>query len=88
VDEGDVSGLASIVGGLLGLATTILLAWWTIIAFAGGTMPIIGYETEGGIGTGLLWLFIIDPIAATVLYWIGMAVAMPVLGVVWAARRR
>jgi hypothetical protein len=82
------SSIAAFAGGVTGLASAVLLTWWTVIAFVGGRMPLIGIETEGGVGLGLLWLFVIDPIAATVLYWISIAVVLPVVGVGYAARRR
>lgn len=59
-------------------ASIVLCTWWTIIAFAGGTMPVLGWEREGDLGFGLFWLFIVDPLAITVCYWISMAVAMAV----------
>lgn len=87
-EDGNASGIASLLGGVLGLASAVLLTWWTIIAFVGGRMPLIGYETEGGIGLGLVWVIVIDPIAATVLYWLSIAIVLPIAGVAHASRRR
>ena len=66
---------------LLGIATVVISTWMTIVAFVGGTMPIIGLESDGGLGNGLFWLFIVDPIVLTVAYWIAMAVAMALTAV-------
>ena len=57
---------------LTAIASVILTTWCTVIAFKGGTLPLIGIELKGGVGNGLVWLFIIDPIALTVCYWFSM----------------
>lgn len=46
----------------LAVAAVLLATWWTVVAFVGGTMPVLGLQTEGGIGLGLLWLFVADPL--------------------------
>jgi hypothetical protein len=58
--------------------TIVLSTWMTIIAFVGGTMPIIGWETEGGIGVGLVWLFVVDPIVLTVGWWVTALAVLPI----------
>ncbi|MFP4514167.1 MAG: hypothetical protein ACLFRV_14580 [Acidimicrobiales bacterium] len=70
---------ANIIVGI-GVAFAIVLStWMTIIAFVGGTMPIIGWETDGGIGVGLVWMFVVDPIVITVCYWLTMIVVLPIV---------
>lgn len=76
-----------VVGGALALAAAVWATWCTVIAFAGGTMPLIGVETEGGVGFGLLWLFVFDPIAMTVAYWLSMVVLLPVMVAAFGVRR-
>ena len=52
-----------------------------VAAFTGGQAPFFPIEFDGvSIGRGLLWLFIIDPIVATVAGWIFMLVVIPVIG--------
>ena len=63
--------LAAVTAGVWGM-------WCTIIGFVGGTMPIIGYETEGSLGLGLFMFFIGEPLLLTVAYWATMLVFMPV----------
>lgn len=53
--------------------------WCTVVGFVGGTMPIIGYETEGSLGLGLFMLFIGEPLLLTVAYWASMIVLMPLM---------
>jgi hypothetical protein len=64
---------------VLGLATAVWITWCTVIAFIGGTMPIIGWEVDGGIGFGLLFLFIIEPILLTLAYWAVLLVMLPLM---------
>jgi hypothetical protein len=52
--------------------------WATVIAFVGGTLPVIGIRLPGGLISGLLWLFVADPILMTVGYWIGLVIVLPV----------
>lgn len=77
--------IAMAVAVVAGLASAGLSLWMTVIAFVGGTMPVIGLETEGGVAFGLFWLVIIEPIVLTVCYWISMLVALPV-GLVFRPR--
>jgi hypothetical protein len=83
------SGWLQAVAALLGLACAALLTWWTIVAFVGGQLWPLPIEVEGGLGFGLLWLFVIDPLAVTVLYGISVLVLAPLAGVAaWRDRRR
>ena len=58
-------------------AAVVFSIWTTIIAFVGGTMPIIGWETDGGIVTGLIWVVVVDPILMAVFYWATLLVVLP-----------
>jgi len=68
--EDDLSTAARAVGAVAGLAVVVWATWCTVLAFVGGTMPILGWQTEGGVGEGLLWLFLIEPIVVTVAIWV------------------
>lgn len=78
----DENDLATLVGkglaALTALAVGAYSLWCTWIAFAGGTMPLLGWEVSGGIGTGLFWLFIVDPIIITIGYWLSMLAVIPI----------
>ena len=69
-----VKGLSVLVVGVFALYGL----WATVIAFVGGSLPIIGIRLPGGLISGLLWLFIADPILMTVGYWVGIVVILPV----------
>lgn len=77
---GEELPLPAKVVGVLGVATAVVLStWMTIIAFVGGRMPLIGWETDGGIGTGLMWLLVVDPFVITVVYWATMLLVVPLV---------
>jgi len=73
--------ISAIIGIPLAAVFGLWMVWITWTAFAGGQAPLFPIEFDGAsIGRGLLWLFIIDPIVATVAYWIFMLVMIPVIG--------
>lgn len=73
--------LCSAAAGIWGL-------WCTWVGFFGGTMPIIGVSTEGGLLLGLFMLFIGEPILLTVAYWAFVLLFLPVALLANAAERR
>ena len=52
--------------------------WATVIAFTGGRLPIIGITLQGGLLSGLLWIFVFDPILLSVGFLISMVIVLPV----------
>lgn len=64
---------------LTAIAAAVLSGWYTVVAFVGGTMPIIGFETDGGFFYGLFWLFFVDPIVITVAWWVSLLILSPFL---------
>ena len=61
------------------LAAVVWVNWCVVIAFIGGTMPIIGWEVDGGFGFGLLFLFVGEPIFLTLAYWVFMLAVVPLM---------
>lgn len=76
----DLNPVSRTIALIVVLAAGVWLTWCTVIAFTGGLIPLLGWEVDGGIVFGLFWLFIVDPIAATVAYWVGMLVTLPLVG--------
>ena len=74
----EIHPIAKALGAVTAIATGIFALWCTVIAFTGGTLPLLGWNIDGGIGTGLVWLFVIDPIVVTVGYWLCMVIVMPI----------
>ena len=50
--EEAIQPIASAIGAVCGLATGIFSLWCTVIAFKGGTLPLIGVELQGGVAAG------------------------------------
>ncbi len=75
----DVPVPLQIVGAVLGIAAAVWMTWCSVIAFIGGTMPLIGWEVEGGFGFGLLFLVVLQPIFLTLAYWAFMLVMIPLM---------
>jgi hypothetical protein len=84
----DLSPAAKAVATIGALAAVVLSVIWTWTAFAGGTFWPTSWETEGSIGFGLTWLLVLDPLAITVVYWVTMAVAIPIMAIDEAAKKR
>jgi len=74
----DAHPIVKILVAITAIATGIFSLWCTVIAFTGGRLPLLGWHIDGGVGMGLLWLFLIDPIVITVGYWVSMLVVMPI----------
>ena len=66
----------TVVSAVLTLALT---TWMTVVAFVGGTMPVVGWETDGGIVVGLLWLVFVDPIVVAASWLLTTVVVVPIL---------
>ena len=81
MDREGPNAVSMLVMVIVSVASAIWLTWCTVIAFIGGTLPLIGWEIEGGFFFGLVWLFILDPIAMTVAYWASMLVAIPLIAI-------
>ncbi len=70
--ERDAHPLVSFAAVVLGLLWMAWLAWCTVVAFVGGRLPVpfVELRLSGGVGLGLLWLLVVDPILATVGWWL------------------
>ena len=74
-----------VVMALVAIPLGLILAVWvgciTVTAFIGGQAPFFFIEFDGfSLIRGLFWLVVIDPIIATVAYWIFMVVVVPLGG--------
>ena len=83
----DTPAWIAVIGFVAAGVAAIWLTYATILAFVGGTLWPFGTEFGGSFGFGLTWLFVGDPIAATVLYWAFMLVMIPLILVDAGLRR-
>jgi hypothetical protein len=83
--EEEVHPVVKAAMGVLMLGIVLLSGWCTVVAFAGGTIPIVGMKLHGGAGSGIAWLVFADPIVITVGYWLCLIVVLP-LGAIFRSR--
>lgn len=65
-DTPEIQAVGELCGNLAALGAGVYVVWSTAVAFAGGTFPLTGVTVHGGIGLGLLWAFVADPLVASV----------------------
>jgi hypothetical protein len=89
----EAQALGELCGNIMALATAAYVTWSTVIAFAGGTVPLTRWDVAGGAQLGLFWMFVIDPLVvsvALVLAYVAVAVLTLVLrlnpGLPWHRR--
>jgi hypothetical protein len=58
----EAQALGELCGNLVVLATAVYVVLSTIVAFGGGTLPFTDVHVAGGVGFGLLWMFVVDPL--------------------------
>lgn len=78
-DPSALPPIAKVIVWLTAIATVVFSGWCTVVAFTGGTLPILGWHLDGGIPTGLLWLFIVDPIVIVVCQWLSGFLLTPII---------
>lgn len=67
----DMHPAVKIVATITGVASGLVCTYLTVMAFI-----------NGGISSGLFWIFVIDPIAITLCYWISIIIILPIMGLV------
>ena len=87
MDDDEMHPVVRVVMTLLAASFWLWSTWCTVVAFTGGRLPIVGWHLAGGLDTGLLWVFVLDPILMTLGYWIAALVVMP-LSLIFRPRRR
>ena len=62
----EAQALGELCGNIMALTTAAYVTWSTVIAFAGGTIPLTHWHIGGGAGAGLLWMCIVDPLVVSI----------------------
>lgn len=60
--------IAGNIGILVFIALNVWLVWSVVVAFGGGTLPLLGIKLEGSTGAGLLFLLVVAPLAELIFY--------------------
>jgi hypothetical protein len=58
----EAQALGQLCGNLVIVATAAYVVLSTVVAFGGGTIPLTHLHIDGGVGFGLLWMFVVDPL--------------------------
>lgn len=64
-DTPEIQAIGQLCGNLAVMAGGLYVVWSTAVAFAGGTIPLTGVTVHGGVGFGILWAFVADPLLAS-----------------------
>lgn len=65
-----------IITGLVFISATVYSLWFTVIAFVGGRVPLLGWKLSGGFISGLFWSFLGDLVIFTVAHWIVLLITL------------
>ena len=79
--DDELNPVSKSIAFVIAASVSIWLLWCTVVAFTGGTLPLLGWKVDGGFVFGLVWVFLIDPIAMALGYWAGMVIALPLVAV-------
>jgi hypothetical protein len=75
--DDDLHPVVKVIAAVTAIGSGVFAAVVTVVAFRGGTVPLLGWETDGGVIPGMFALVVAFPMISMVGYWLGMVVAMP-----------
>ncbi|MGH9041392.1 MAG: hypothetical protein ACRDZ3_14290 [Acidimicrobiia bacterium] len=78
--------LAAVLGSLLGMFTVAAFAYLGALGFAGGTVPVLGWQLAGGALHGLLWLAVLASAGLVVLWFVPLLATMALCAAVARVR--
>ena len=77
MDRSDIHPIAQVVTVLFAVAVGLYGLVCTWVAFAGGTVPLLGWEFQANPFQGLAFLIFVEPLIITVGFWVSMIVVIP-----------
>jgi hypothetical protein len=84
----EAAALASFFGSVLCLAAGLYLPWSTFVAFAGGAVPLSNWDIRGGFTTGIVWVFVVDPVVVSMSLVLAYAITRPLVMMCTTIKRR
>lgn len=72
----ELRGRSKVLALVIFVAIQVWMVWCLVVAFIGGTYPLTSIKTQGGLGTGLLFLLLIGPVLETVAYWLALGLTI------------
>jgi hypothetical protein len=73
--------VVKVAAALTAVAAAVWTTWCNVIAFVGGQLPLLPWELEGGIVTGVVWLVVVDPLAIGVAWWGSLLILTPLAAI-------
>ena len=77
MDRTELHPVSQFLTMVLAVAVGIYGLVCTWVAFAGGTVPLLGWHFQANPFQGLAFLFFVEPVIVTVGFWLSMIVVMP-----------
>ena len=68
--------LSTVLGSLVGTFSVISMVWMVVLGFAGGTVPVLGWQLSGGLTGGLAWLMVMASLGIVVLWVVPLMLSM------------
>ena len=68
--------LSTVLGSLVGTFSVVSIVWMVVLGFAGGTVPVAGWQLAGGLGGGLVWLMVVASVGVVVLWFVPLMLSM------------
>jgi uncharacterized membrane protein len=72
--------LSTVLGSLVGTFSVLSIAWMVILGFVGGTVPLLGWQLDGGLAGGLAWLMVVASLGVLVLWFVPLLLSMAAYG--------
>lgn len=84
----DLHPVVKVIAAVSAIGSGLLASIVSVVAFRGGTVPVLGWETDGGVVEGMFAMAVGFPMITMVGYWLGLAAAMPLQWLLVRRRRR
>ena len=68
--------LSTVLGSLVGTFSVVSMIWMVMLGFAGGTVPVLGWQLSGGLGGGLVWLMFMASVGVVALWFVPLMLSM------------
>jgi hypothetical protein len=68
--------LSTVLGSLVATFAVVSIAWMVVLGFAGGTVPVTGWNLPGGVVGGLEWLMVVGSLGVAVLWFVPLLLSM------------